>query len=123
MIQATPEMMFVQRALNDTGFFCRHVLGWNYDLDEETGKVNNPGTGGVRAEGPHLEMTNFLDREGGKRWKHLEDLHGILDSRRQRNGISTDHDRRGWVQPQPQWHRHLRLRCRWPSRSFCNAAV
>lgn len=67
MIQTTPEMLFVQRALNDTGFFCRHVLGWNYDQDEDTGEIRNLGSGGVRAEGPHLEMTTFLDRDSGKR--------------------------------------------------------
>lgn len=80
MIQTTPEMLFVQRALNDTGFFCRHVLGWNYDQDEDTGEIRNLGSGGVRAEGPHLEMTTFLDRDSGKRWKHLEAPRGSYKS-------------------------------------------
>lgn len=79
-MQTTPEMLFVQRALNDTGFFCRHILGWNYDQDEESGLTHNVGTGGVRADGPHKQMVDFLDRDGEKRWKHLEAPRGSYKS-------------------------------------------
>jgi len=79
-MQATPEIMFMQRALSDTGFFCRHVLGWNYDQDESTNELKNVGSGGVRSDGPHRQMTDFLDNDTGKRWKHLEAPRGSYKS-------------------------------------------
>lgn len=58
--------------MTDTGFLCRRLLGWDYDLaefvDEQSGAVGsgrvNEGTGGVRATGPHSEMTKFVDAGG-----------------------------------------------------------
>ena len=48
------------RCLSDSGYLCRHLLGWNYDKDEH-GEIINKGTGGVRADGAHAKMVAFVD--------------------------------------------------------------
>lgn len=64
---------FITQALNDTGFFCRRVLGNTYDLKatkDASGLVKtervNENTGGVRRDGPHKLMTEFLDNNTGR---------------------------------------------------------
>lgn len=52
--------LFRERAENDTGFLCRYVLGWNTDEKADGTKTQ----GGVRAEGPHQQMVEFLDKPG-----------------------------------------------------------
>lgn len=52
---------FIQRALTDTGFFARHVLGMDTDRDERGNAVSEIGKGGIRDFGPHKELTTFLD--------------------------------------------------------------
>lgn len=52
---------FITQALSDTGFFARHVLGMDTDRDERGNAVSEMGKGGVRAYGPHKELTTFLD--------------------------------------------------------------
>lgn len=57
---------FRHQAMTDTGFVAREVMGFDYDLDHASKKVKrriNEGTGGVRANGPHLESTRFLDND------------------------------------------------------------
>lgn len=49
----------VRQALKDTGFLARQFLGYTYDKNEETGD-EIPG-GGIRKDGPHKLMTDFLD--------------------------------------------------------------
>lgn len=49
-----------RKILTDTGYCARHLLGWNYDKDDLGEKVN-VGSGGVRADGAHLQMTRFVD--------------------------------------------------------------
>lgn len=53
--------LFVRRALNDTGFFCRNVLGMDTDRDPTTKVQSDEGKGGIRDHGPHEEITNALD--------------------------------------------------------------
>tara|TARA_R100000808_G_scaffold21160_1_gene45754 strand:+ start:948 stop:2648 length:1701 start_codon:yes stop_codon:yes gene_type:complete len=72
----TPEA-FKYRAETDTGFFARHICGYNYDQHHLTGEIVNRGSGGVRAEGPHLQMTTFLDSTES-RTKHMEAPRGSL---------------------------------------------
>jgi len=67
----TKEDLFVQRCLDDTGFLARHVLGYNYDYDDDGVMLSDPGAGGIRATGPHKLMVDFLDDESTKE-KHLE---------------------------------------------------
>jgi len=63
---------FVRRALSDTGFFARRVLGFDYDKDpKDDEKRINIGTGGIRDNGPHQRMTRFFD-EAGPGIHHLE---------------------------------------------------
>lgn len=58
----TPERKFFQeRAENDTGFFCRHVLGMHTDLDAHGKPTSQVGAGGIRDNGPHAEIVSFLD--------------------------------------------------------------
>jgi len=64
-------------AKSDTGWLARNVLGYDYDLNDEDGKMVRPG--GIRAEGPHREMTDFLDRRSSKA-KHLEAPRGSYKS-------------------------------------------
>jgi len=65
MPPSTPDKDFVAQCLKDTGYLCRNLLGWNYDMrkDPASGKQvkANIGTGGVRDNGPHRMMTDFLD--------------------------------------------------------------
>ena len=70
---------FVDRALNDTGFMCRHLLGYNYDKDDE-GNIVNVGSGGIRPDGNHKKMSEFLDDESSveSRSKHMESPRGSL---------------------------------------------
>jgi hypothetical protein len=49
--------------LNDTGFFCRNVLGMDTDKGATGGPESEPGKGGVRADGPHQETIAFMDDE------------------------------------------------------------
>ena len=72
----TPEA-FKYQAETDTGFFARHICGYNYDQHHITGELVNRGSGGVRAEGPHLQMTTFLDSTES-RTKHMEAPRGSL---------------------------------------------
>lgn len=51
---------FRRRCLADSGFVCRHLLGWNYDEDDFQRRTN-VGTGGVRASGAHQQMVEVLD--------------------------------------------------------------
>jgi len=51
---------WVARAMTDTGFVGRELLGYNYDLDHKTGKKINVGTGGLRDEPPYTTMTEFV---------------------------------------------------------------
>jgi hypothetical protein len=48
-----------KRITSDTGFVCRALLGWDYDLDVETGQKIRPG--GVRKDGNHGRMLKFVD--------------------------------------------------------------
>jgi len=59
-------VQFKEQCKEDTGFLCRNLLGWNYDKDEKTGDHVNIGSGGVRGNGPHRQMTDFLDAKGKK---------------------------------------------------------
>lgn len=68
---------FKRRCLDDTGFVCRNILGWNFD--EYGGKRTNVGTGGVRAKGAHQRIVEFLDRED-TRYKLLEAPRGSYKS-------------------------------------------
>lgn len=52
---------FIQRALSDTGFFARHVLGMHTDLDDNGNPTSQVGKGGIRDHGPHAEMVRFFD--------------------------------------------------------------
>ena len=70
---------FQYRAENETGFFCRHVLGFTESKDEITGEIHKSVPGGeqfgILSEGPHKEMTDFLDDEDSEKpelRKHLE---------------------------------------------------
>jgi hypothetical protein len=58
------EELMLQRCVSDTGFLSRHVLDYNYDMDDESGERIHVGKGGIRGEGPHAEMTSFLDGPG-----------------------------------------------------------
>lgn len=58
------EDQFRHNCLNDTGFLGRNVLGYNYDQDHETQEHVNVGKGGIRNEGPHKEMGEFIDGPG-----------------------------------------------------------
>lgn len=52
---------FRRRTETETGFCARRLLGYDYDLDEDTGaKVNAP-HGGIRATGPHAEICAAMD--------------------------------------------------------------
>lgn len=65
--------LFIAKAESDTGFFARRVLGLDYDEvivrgengRDEKRRINAP-HGGIRNNGPHLEMTQFLDTHNGK---------------------------------------------------------
>ncbi len=57
-----PDREWLRRCLTDSGFCCRELLGWNFDLDPMTGKKINIGKGGIRADGPHGLMTAFIDK-------------------------------------------------------------
>lgn len=54
---------FIRRCEEDTGFLCRYVLGMDYDEAEGPhGKERiNEGSGGIRKDGPHRLMTDFVD--------------------------------------------------------------
>lgn len=52
---------FIARALSDTGFFARKVLGMDTDRTGNNDTVTNVGKGGIRDYGPHAEMIRFLD--------------------------------------------------------------
>lgn len=57
---------FVTQMLNDTGFFCRNVLGMDTDRDPTGEPVSARGEGGVRADGPHQETIAFMDDESAQ---------------------------------------------------------
>jgi len=57
---------FISRALADTGFFARHVLGMDTDRTGSNDKVSEIGKGGIRPYGPHQEMVRFVDDLGIK---------------------------------------------------------
>lgn len=69
---------YVRRCLNDTGFVCRNLCGWNYD-DDGTGRRTAEGTGGVRDSGAHKEIVDMLDDEASK-YKLLEAPRGSYKS-------------------------------------------
>lgn len=77
---------FKSRCLEDTGFLCRHVLGHNYDEEEDPRpgmppRKTNVGTGGVRSDGVYKEITDFLDgRSSRSRYLHLEAPRGTYKS-------------------------------------------
>lgn len=52
---------FIRRALTDTGFFARHVLGMHTDLDSNGNPTSEVGKGGIRDWGPHQDMVRFFD--------------------------------------------------------------
>jgi len=60
---------FKLRAETDTGFLARNVLGFDFDKHTETGEVTRPG--GIRPDGAHQEMVEFVDNPE-TRFKHLE---------------------------------------------------
>lgn len=60
---------FRLRAETDTGFLARNVLGFDFDKHPETGEITRPG--GVRSEGPHQAMVEFVDNRE-TRFKHME---------------------------------------------------
>lgn len=62
----TTEEFVKERILADTGAMAR-FLGFDYDKDEQTGKVTRPG--GVRPDGPYQDMVAFVD--GPERQKLL----------------------------------------------------
>lgn len=55
---------WMAQAMTDTGFVCREILGFNYDLDYSAGENAaakiNVGTGGVRDEPPYSTMCEFV---------------------------------------------------------------
>jgi len=69
--------MVKQRALSDTGYMCRNMLGFDYDLDDTSGQEVRPG--GVRGEGPHKEMIDFLD-DRSCRYKMIQAPRGSFKS-------------------------------------------
>lgn len=54
-------LLFIERALTDTGFFARNVLGMDTDRDSNGNATSQVGKGGIRDYGPHQEMVRFLD--------------------------------------------------------------
>ena len=66
---ATEDQTHIRNILQDTGYCCRELLGWNYDEEEPPpgyegiapGKRVDIGTGGIRDNGPHKEFTDFID--------------------------------------------------------------
>lgn len=52
---------FCERALSDTGYFARNVLGMDTDRDKDGNANSAAGEGGVRPYGPHKEMVDFFD--------------------------------------------------------------
>lgn len=78
-LSAPNKAEIIRRALSDTGYFARNILGYNYDKDEETGIVYNEGEGGIRASGPHRKMVEFID-DPSTRYKHLEAPRGSYKS-------------------------------------------
>lgn len=58
----TPQLeFFKEQAENDSGFFCRHVLGMDTDRDGRGDPTSERGQGGIRASGPHAEIVRFID--------------------------------------------------------------
>lgn len=72
----TIEDRHLQRGLDDTGYMCRHFLGYNYDIGPDNARIN-VGTGGVRATGPHQEIVEFVDDESIRN-KHFQAPRGTL---------------------------------------------
>lgn len=54
---------FIERALSDTGYFARHVLGMDTDRTGNNDAISEVGKGGIRDNGPHQEMIEFIDDE------------------------------------------------------------
>ena len=52
---------FCERALADTGYFARNVLGMDTDRDKDGNANSGVGEGGVRDWGPHKTMVDFFD--------------------------------------------------------------
>lgn len=61
--QPEERAFFVTQMLNDTGFFCRNVLGMDTDRDPTGEPVSEVGKGGIRDDGPHAETIRFMDNE------------------------------------------------------------
>lgn len=73
---------FIDHALSDTGFFARRILGFDYDQDPlDSEKIYNIGTGGIRDNGPHQQMTEFIDN-AGPGIHHMEAPRGTYKSYR-----------------------------------------
>ena len=56
--------LFCDRALSDSGYFARHVLGMDTDRTDNNNATSEIGKGGIRDWGPHQEMTSFIDDDG-----------------------------------------------------------
>lgn len=52
-----------RKLLDDTGYFCRFVLGMDTDRDDHGNARSDEGKGGVRDHGPHQEVVRFIDDE------------------------------------------------------------
>lgn len=69
MIAATLEetAQFRAKCSRDTGFAARYLFEFNYDTakgeDGTMVQVNRP-NGGIRRDGPHAQMTEFIDADG-----------------------------------------------------------
>lgn len=57
---------FIERALSDTGFFARNILGMDTDRTDNNVATSEIGKGGIRATGPHQEMVRFIDDDSVK---------------------------------------------------------
>lgn len=62
MSQQAQRDEFIRRALTETGFCARRLLGYDYDLDDKGERSNAP-HGGIRATGPHAEICAAVDSD------------------------------------------------------------
>lgn len=63
-------------AEEDTGFFARFILNFDFHKDDKTGERKTGPAQGVQLSGPHKEMTDFLDAPHLR--KHMEAPRGAL---------------------------------------------